>query len=78
MLGATNADKAAAINYNPQVISRFVDVTEAGGSTVRAAVRHNYSWSSYWDKTIPLALTTVDGRRSLSATPRRTRRTSTR
>lgn len=61
VLGATNADKAAAINYNPQVISRFVDVTEAGGSTVRAAVRHNYSWSSYWDKTIPLALTTSMG-----------------
>ena len=61
VLGATNADKAAAINYNPQVISRFVDVTEAGGATVRAAVRHNYSWNSIWDKTIPLNLKTGDG-----------------
>jgi len=61
VLGATNADKASAINYNPQVISRFVDVAEAGGATVRAAVRHNYSWNSFWDKTIPVNLKTGDG-----------------
>ncbi|MFP3464108.1 CBM35 domain-containing protein [Leifsonia sp. SIMBA_070] len=61
VLGATNADKAAAINYNPQVISRFLDVSETGGATVRAAFRHNYSWDSFWDKTIPLTLTTTSG-----------------
>ncbi|MGN7251320.1 CBM35 domain-containing protein [Arthrobacter sp. SAFR-014] len=61
VVGAANADKSAAINYNPQVISRFVDVTEAGGSTVRGAMRHNYAWNSYWDKTIPLSLATGDG-----------------
>jgi hypothetical protein len=61
VLAAANADKSAAINYNPQVISRFVDVTEAGGSTVRGAMRHNYAWNSYWDKTIPLSLATGDG-----------------
>ncbi|MEO7018408.1 MAG: CBM35 domain-containing protein, partial [Leifsonia sp.] len=61
VLGATNADKASAINYNPQVISRFVDVSETGGGSVRASVRHNYSWDSFWDKTIPLKLTTTGG-----------------
>jgi hypothetical protein len=61
VLGAANADKSAAINYNPQVISRFVDVTEDGGSTVRGAIRHNYAWNRYWDKTIPLRLTIRDG-----------------
>lgn len=61
VLAAANADKSAAINYNPQVISRFVDVTEEGGSTVRGAVRHNYAWNSYWDKTIPLSLATGAG-----------------
>lgn len=61
VLGAANADKAAAINYNPQVISRFIDVTETGGNAVRASVRHNYSWDSFWDKTIPLTLTTAGG-----------------
>jgi hypothetical protein len=43
------------------VISRFLDISEAGGGTVRAAFRHNYSWNSYWDKTVPLTLTTDGG-----------------
>ncbi|TDQ02465.1 MULTISPECIES: CBM35 domain-containing protein [unclassified Leifsonia] len=65
VIGAANADKSAAINYNPQVISRFLDVAEAGGATTRAAFRHNYSWSSYWDKTVPLTLSTDGGALSL-------------
>jgi hypothetical protein len=61
VLGASNADKAGAINYNPQVISRFLDITETGGSAARAAFRNDYAWNSYWDKTIPLHLTTASG-----------------
>jgi hypothetical protein len=61
VLGASNADKAGAINYNPQVISRFLDITETGGSVARAAFRNDYAWNSYWDKTIPLTLTTASG-----------------
>ncbi|QNE36379.1 CBM35 domain-containing protein [Leifsonia shinshuensis] len=61
VIAAANADKSAAINYNPQVISRFLDIGEAGGASVRAAFRHNYSWNSFWDKTVPLTLTTSDG-----------------
>ncbi|MEN2736444.1 CBM35 domain-containing protein [Microbacterium sp. X-17] len=61
VISAANADKSAAINYNPQVISRFLDISEAGGDSVRAAFRHNYSWNSFWDKTVPLTLTTDGG-----------------
>jgi hypothetical protein len=43
------------------VISRFLDVSEAGGTSVRAAFRHDYAWNSYWDKTIALHLTTDSG-----------------
>jgi hypothetical protein len=57
VLSASNADKTPAINYNPQTISRFLDITETGAATTRAAFRHNYAWNSYWDKTIPLSLT---------------------
>jgi hypothetical protein len=61
VLAAANADKSAAINYNPQVISRFIDVSEAGGSTVQATVRHNYAWQSFWNYTVPMHLTTANG-----------------
>jgi len=61
VLGASNDDKAGAINYNPQVISRFLDITETGGSAARAAFRNDYAWNSYWDKTVPLSLTTAGG-----------------
>lgn len=60
-LSASNADKSSAINYNPQVITRFLDISEAGGATTRAAMRHNYSWNSFWDKSVPLTLSTADG-----------------
>jgi hypothetical protein len=65
VFAASNADKSDAINYNPQVISRFIDVSEAGGQTVRAGVRHNYSWNSFWDRTVPLTLGTQAGALSI-------------
>ncbi len=61
VVGAANAERNSGINYNPQVVSRFLDVTEAGGGTTRGAFRHNYSWNSFWDKSIPLRLTTASG-----------------
>ncbi len=61
VVGAANAERNSGINYNPQVVSRFLDVTEAGGGTTRGAFRHNYSWNSFWDKSIPLTLTTASG-----------------
>lgn len=67
-LSAANADKSASINYNPQVISRFVDVTEAGGTRERVTVRHNYAWTSFWDYAQPLRLTTASGAITLGNT----------
>ena len=61
VIAAANADKSAAINYNPQVISRFLDIAEAGGAATRAAFRHDYAWNSYWGKTVPLTLSTAEG-----------------
>jgi hypothetical protein len=61
VVAAADADKATAINYNPQVISRFLDVTETGGDAVRATFRHNYAWQSFWNYTVPLSLKTANG-----------------
>ncbi|WP_460534080.1 carbohydrate-binding protein [Humibacter ginsengiterrae] len=61
VLAAANADRSSAINYNPQVISRFVDVSEAGGATVQATMRNNYAWQSFWNLTSPLTLQTAGG-----------------
>ncbi|WP_372490209.1 hypothetical protein [Nocardioides bruguierae] len=59
--GYANAERVSGINYNPQVVSRFLDVDEVGGSSTRVPFRHNYSWSSFWDTSVPVTLTTVGG-----------------
>ncbi|MGX5771624.1 hypothetical protein ACWKWN_12795 [Microbacterium trichothecenolyticum] len=56
-----NADKNTGHAYNADVISRFLDITEVGGETTRAAFRHNYSWKGFWTHTVPLSLETVSG-----------------
>ncbi|MBT8159681.1 MULTISPECIES: CBM35 domain-containing protein [Arthrobacter] len=61
VIAAANADKSNSINYNPQVISRFLNITETGAGTTTASFRHNYAWNSFWDKTIPLSLATSGG-----------------
>ena len=61
VVGYANAERDSGINYNPQVVTRFLDVTEAGGATTRAPFRHDYSWNSFWDKSVPLTLTTAAG-----------------
>ncbi|MGU3411223.1 hypothetical protein ACLBWP_14020 [Microbacterium sp. M1A1_1b] len=58
---AANADQSSNLNYNPQVVNRFLDVTEAGGATTRGTFRNGYSWNSFWDTSIPLDLTTTSG-----------------
>ncbi|TIC79108.1 CBM35 domain-containing protein [Nocardioides sp. GY 10127] len=60
-MGYANAERSSGINYNPQVVSRFLDVAEDGGGTTRVPFRHNYSWSSFWDVSVPLDLTTATG-----------------
>src|SRR5690606_38580802 len=56
-----NADKNTGHAYNTDVISRFLDIAEAGGATTRGAYRHNYSWKGFWSHTVPLDLTTASG-----------------
>lgn len=60
-VSAANGDQSSNLNYNPQVVNRFLDVTEAGGATTRGTFRNNYSWTSFWDTSIPLDLTTASG-----------------
>ncbi|MFF8345716.1 hypothetical protein ACF049_05135 [Cellulosimicrobium funkei] len=56
-----NAEKNTGHAYNTDVITRFLDVSEAGGGTTRGAFRHNYSWKGFWTHTVALDLTTDDG-----------------
>ncbi|WP_255252614.1 CBM35 domain-containing protein [Curtobacterium sp. 'Ferrero'] len=60
-VSAANAEQTSNLNYNPQVVNRFLDVSEAGGSTARGTFRNGYSWNSFWDTSIPLDLTTTNG-----------------
>lgn len=60
-VSAANAEQSSNLNYNPQVVNRFLDVTEAGGATTRGTFRNGYSWNSFWDTSIPLDLTTTNG-----------------
>ncbi|MFC0268609.1 hypothetical protein ACFFHW_11565 [Kushneria aurantia] len=60
-ISAANAALSNAINYNPQVVTRFLDISENGGQTSRLAFRHNYSWNSFWQRSMALDLQTDDG-----------------
>ncbi|SMH49031.1 hypothetical protein SAMN06295885_3194 [Rathayibacter oskolensis] len=61
----SNAEKNTGHEYNADIITRFLDISEAGGATSRGAFRHNYSWKGYWTHTIPLDLTTSTGNLTL-------------
>lgn len=56
-----NAERNTGHAYNTDVITRFLDVTEAGGETTRGAFRHNYSWKGFWTHTMPLELASDAG-----------------
>ncbi|WP_135849238.1 bacterial Ig-like domain-containing protein [Serinibacter arcticus] len=62
-----NAEKNTGHDYNTDVITRFLDITEVGGDEgTRGAFRHNYSWKGFWSHTVGVDLTTVDGGLTLS------------
>jgi hypothetical protein len=63
-----NAEKNAGHSYNTDVLSRFMTISETGGSSVRGVFRHNYSWQSYWWHTVPMTLTTSSGDLTLGNT----------
>jgi hypothetical protein len=56
-----NADRNTGHPYNTDVISRYLDITEDGGATVRGVFRHNYAWDGFWSQATPLTLTTRQG-----------------
>ncbi|MEU4362694.1 hypothetical protein [Promicromonospora sp. NPDC023987] len=58
-----NAETAGEHDYNPQVVDRQAVVTEGGDGTPvgSAFFRYTYSWDSFWQRTIPVTLTTDTG-----------------
>ncbi|MDP4502466.1 hypothetical protein [Nonomuraea turcica] len=56
-----NADRNTGHPYNTDVISRFLDISETGGTTTRGVFRHNYAWDNFWPQATPLTLTTGTG-----------------
>jgi hypothetical protein len=58
-----NAETSGQHDYNPQVVDRQVVVTE-GDDAARVGsgyFRYTYSWHSFWQRTIPVTLTTGTG-----------------
>ncbi|GAA2036820.1 hypothetical protein GCM10009819_21810 [Agromyces tropicus] len=47
--------------YNVDIVTRFMDTTEAGGDTTRSPYRNNYTWDGFWAVTSDLTLSTDDG-----------------
>lgn len=56
----SNAELSAAHDYNPQVVDRRLDVSEAGQQVGHAYFRYTYAWDSFWQRTIPVHLDTAD------------------
>lgn len=56
-----NAERNTGHDYNTDVITRFLDVSEEGGANTRGGFRHNYSWQGFWTHTVAVDLTTDDG-----------------
>ncbi|WP_200938860.1 CBM35 domain-containing protein [Modestobacter sp. Leaf380] len=55
-----NAETIGQHAYNPQVIDRRLQVTEAGTAVGEAYFRYTYAWNSFQNRTIPVTLTTSD------------------
>ncbi|NQX28113.1 hypothetical protein HQQ81_12245 [Microbacteriaceae bacterium VKM Ac-2854] len=57
----SNAELSGAHDYNPQVVDRRIDVSEKdiAGSAGHAYFRYTYSWNSFWERTIPVTLTSA-------------------
>jgi hypothetical protein len=57
-----NAELGSAHPYNPQVVDRRLEVREAGAGTAGAAYfRYTHTWNNYWERTVPVTLTTSGG-----------------
>lgn len=57
-----NAEVSGRHDYNPQVVDRRLQVTEAGkGRVGEGYFRYTYAWNSFWERTIPVTLSTTNG-----------------
>ncbi|WP_067873725.1 hypothetical protein [Agromyces aureus] len=56
----SNAETAGDHAYNPQVVDRRLDVSEGDEHVGDAYFRYTYSWNSFWERTIPVTLSTGD------------------
>ncbi|GAA1960807.1 fibronectin type III domain-containing protein [Agromyces allii] len=56
----SNAETSGDHAYNPQVVDRRIDVSEGGEHVGDAYFRYTYSWNSFWQRTIPVTLSTAD------------------
>ncbi len=71
-----NAETSGAHAYNPQVVDRRLEVSEGDAPVGDAYFRYTYSWNSFWQRTVPVTLTTGDASLRL-AIPTRGHPTST-
>ncbi|HLU29856.1 MAG TPA: hypothetical protein VKZ65_15600 [Glycomyces sp.] len=55
-----NAELSGDHDYNPQVVDRPLEVWEGAAQVGRAHFRYTYSWDSFWERTIPVTLSTAD------------------
>jgi hypothetical protein len=57
-----NAELSGRHDYNPQVVDRELQFTEAGTDAPGSSThfRYTFSWDSFWDRTVPVSLTTSD------------------
>ncbi|WZH37980.1 MAG: hypothetical protein PIR02_04770 [Microbacterium enclense] len=57
-----NAEVSGRHDYNPQVVDRRLQVSEAGNGLVgEGYFRYTYAWNSFWERTIPVTLSTSGG-----------------
>ncbi|HMR49856.1 MAG TPA: hypothetical protein PKE40_11295 [Arachnia sp.] len=56
----TNAELQGNHSYNPQVVDRRLDVSEGGTNVGHGYFRYTFSWNSFWQRTIPVTLSTPD------------------
>ncbi len=55
-----NAELQGSHDYNPQVVDRRLEVWEGASQAGDAHVRYTYSWDNFWERAIPVTLTTAD------------------
>ncbi|MBB1514451.1 hypothetical protein H5398_00430 [Tessaracoccus sp. MC1679] len=55
-----NAELRGSHDYNPQVVDRRLEVWEGASQAGDAHVRYTYSWDNFWERAIPVTLTTAD------------------